>query len=554
MKTSTLRIAPSRRSLLAGALTAGCLCLTPPAVAGDYRHVVRPGDTLIGVGAEWLRNPVDWKRLQRLNRVADPHRLRPGSTLRIPEDWLRREPTVARATAVRGEVRVGGTPLAVGDTVTRGSELTTGDQSFVTVTLADGSRLVLQPGSRLKVEEMARQGRAQVPQTQLRLDAGRVESVVTKSAATQPRYTVTTPTATIGVRGTSFRVAVDEAGAGTRAEVTEGTVGVGSAGGGRHRQDGQEGQVAVAAGYGLVAPAGAEPSKPVALLPAPEVAGLPRLQDRTVVRFAVPPLADASRYRFQVGGDAAMSRVLAESVGPRPEAKFAELPDGDYVVRVRAIDAKGLEGRDADAAFRLKARPEPPFAVSPVGGGKLRGESPELSWAANPEAAAYRVQLAADGRFAKVLADIDPVSGTTVMPAKKLPPGDYFWRARSVRAGGDAGPWGDAQRFALRPLPAEPEPPRVGDDAIDFAWSGEPGQTFLFQFARDAAFADIVAERQLDRPATTLVRPDAGRYHMRVRATDADDFVGPFTTPQTIEVPPRPLPWWLLLFLLPVVL
>ena len=39
---------------------------------------------------------------------------------------------------------------------------------------------------------------------------------------------------------------------------------------------------------------------------------------------------------------------------------------------------------------------------------------------------------------------------------------------------------------------------------------------------------------------------------MRVRATDPDGFVGPWTATQTIEVPPGK-PWWLLLLLIPLI-
>ena len=36
-----------------------------------------------------------------------------------------------------------------------------------------------------------------------------------------------------------------------------------------------------------------------------------------------------------------------------PAAKWADLPDGRYVLRVRAIDAGGLEGVNAERAFTL---------------------------------------------------------------------------------------------------------------------------------------------------------------------------------------------------------
>lgn len=541
---------PRRRHRAAAALL--LLATLGGAHAGEnHRHVVKPGETLIGIGQAILQEPNDWVKVGRLNRVAEPRRLQPGSALRIPVDLLKREPAPGRVAALTGKVSADGTPLAVGDSIARGAQLATGERSFATIELVDGSRLVLQPGSRVKVEELARYRNTETLQTRLRLDGGRIESAVAKTSAPRPRYTIVTPTATIGVRGTSFRVGAEEAGPGqTEVEVTEGTVG---AQGGQASGKGKP--VAVPAGYGLIAAADGQLSKPVALLPPPALDALPKLQERTIVRFAVPALAGAARYRFQVGRDPAMRDVIADSLSDRPEAKFADLPDGDYLLRVRGVDSRGLEGRDADFAFTLKARPEPPFATAPVGGAKLRAESAQLAWAANADAARYRVQLAADARFAEPLADIDGVEGTTIMPAQKLAPRDYWWRARSIRADGDAGPWGDPQRFVLKPLPAEPGPPDIGDDRLTFAWSGEPGQTFRFQFARDARFADLVAEQRLDQPATTLPRPPAGAYYMRVQATDPDGFVGPYTSPQKIEVPQPPPPWWLpLLVLLPAVL
>lgn len=121
----------------------------PCAAQEDYRHVVREGETLIGIGAALLQEPRDWPQIQRHNRISQPRHLHPGSTLRIPLALLRREAVDAQVAAVRGEVSADGTPLAVGDRIGQGRELTSGDESFATITLADGSQLVLQPRSRL---------------------------------------------------------------------------------------------------------------------------------------------------------------------------------------------------------------------------------------------------------------------------------------------------------------------------------------------------------------------------------------------------------------------
>lgn len=533
---SSARVRPAT-ILLIGALAG---MTAAPFAAENHAHVVQHGETLIGIGAALLQDPADWRKIRRLNRVANPKRLRPGTTLGIPLELMKREAVDAQVTAVQGDVFADGRLLAAGDRLRHGSELVSADGGFATLTLVDGSRLILQPRSRLKIEEMTRTRDGLATHTRLKLDGGRVESDVATTSPGRPRYRVTTPTAAIGVRGTSFRVGTD--GSASRAEVTRGVVSAASVT--------SADSAVVEAGYGIVVREDGRLPKPIALLPAPDLAGLPEVQERPVVRFAVPALADARQYRFRIGTDAKMDNTLAEVLATVPEAKFADLPDGDYVVRVRGIDANGLEGRDADRPFRLKARPEPPFAISPIDGAKRRGETVALAWAENTEAARYRIQIAADATFSRPLVDIDGVAGATLTPGTHLAAGDYFWRARSIRADGDAGPWGDPQRFTLKPPPAEPSPPTLGEQTIDFAWTGEPGQTFLFQFARDPEFHDLVAERYLDTPATTLPRPQMGSYWLRVRATDEDGMVGPFTRPQRVEIPPPPPPWWL--WLLPL--
>lgn len=529
------RAAASR--LLLAAVLLGCAA----AHAGDdYRHVLQPGETLIGISGQLLERPANWPTLQRLNRIADPYHMLPGSVISIPVALLRREPVDARIAASKGDVRRDGQPVAAGDVVRQGDPLSTGEQSFATVELVDGSRLVLQPSTRLRVERMVRVRGTTQTETRLHLDQGRVESSVSKSPSGQPHFRIDTPGATVGVRGTEFRVA--EGDGPTRAEVSEGTVAVA----------GSKRRVAtdVAAGYGLVVESG-HSLVPVALLPPPDLSGLPPLQERTIVRVSLPAIPEARAYRIQIAADRQMRDIRADALTDKPEAKFAGLPDGDYTLRARAIDANGLEGRDADFPFRLKAHPEPPFVIAPTANAKLRAETAAFSWSSASEAARYRLQLAADAGFAAPLADIDAIDGTAIVPAKKLAPGEYWWRIRSLRADGDAGPWGDTHHFILKPLPANPDPPMIDDQELHFAWSAEPGQTFLFQFARDDGFTDLQSEQTLDHPTATVPRPAGGSYFMRVRATDPDGFVGPFTSTQRIAVPAKP-PWWLLIMLLPV--
>jgi hypothetical protein len=276
----------------------------------------------------------------------------------------------------------------------------------------------------------------------------------------------------------------------------------------------------------------------VALLPAAAVQALPVLIERVLVRLPLPPLDGAQRLRAQVAFDPQFQRVAAEGVFDTPELRFATLEDADYVLRVRAIDAQGLEGRDAVHRFTLKARPEPPVTTAPAPRARLPVGRVEFAWAAHPQAKSYRFPLARTPDFAAVARSVDAVDGTA-LALDGLAAGIWHWRVATVRAGkggDDRGPWGDPQTVDLRALPPPPAPPRVDGATVRVAWGGEPGQRFDFQLARDAAFTQLVLERQVGEPAIEFARPAPGVYHLRYRAIDADGYVGPFIAPQLLPL------------------
>ena len=76
----------------------------------------------------------------------------------------------------------------------------------------------------------------------------------------------------------------------------------------------------------------------------------------------------------------------------------------------------------------------------------------------------------------------------------------------------------------------------TGENNINFSWPAEPGQSFLVQISKDADFKKLVMSKDLDRPNLSIPRPDAGTYFIRVRATDADRFIGQFSKPQKFDI------------------
>jgi hypothetical protein len=268
-------------------------------------------------------------------------------------------------------------------------------------------------------------------------------------------------------------------------------------------------------------------------------------------------LANTARYRAQIFSDKSFERLLLDGVFPSPGAKWTDLPDGRYVLRVRGVDQGGLEGLNADQEFVLKARPEAPFTSAPLEGAKSYGPVAKLSWSNSLAAQVYHIQVSTQANFDSLIADLPSVSGTEQTVA--LEPGKYFWRVASIAAGADHGPFGDLQSFTQRKIPDSPqaEAPGMDEKQITFRWrAGDAGAKYQLQLANELSFSKPLIDRQLSENQTQVQvdRPAPGTYYMRLKTIDADGFEGPFGTPQQIVVPDSPKPWRFLPLLLPLLL
>ena len=87
-----------------------CLAVVPAragtAAPDEWQYRIAPGDTLIGLGRQYLDGPQRWREVQALNRIPDPYRLVPGSVVRLPLRWVRHQVTLAEAVFVRGDASV----------------------------------------------------------------------------------------------------------------------------------------------------------------------------------------------------------------------------------------------------------------------------------------------------------------------------------------------------------------------------------------------------------------------------------------------------------------
>ena len=161
------------RALVALALALTCV----PAMAQDWVYSARAGDTLWDLSKRYLRSVAYFESLRAYNNITDPTRLRPGQPIRMPVRWLKRAPTEAIVVIVEGAAtRLGATgleePLVPGMRLGTGDGVRTGAAASVTLQFADGSRLLLESATEMRMDMLEAYGDTGMVDTRLDLQRG----------------------------------------------------------------------------------------------------------------------------------------------------------------------------------------------------------------------------------------------------------------------------------------------------------------------------------------------------------------------------------------------
>ncbi|WP_066268743.1 FecR domain-containing protein [Hydrogenophaga palleronii] len=538
----------SRQRLLTLSLAIAGLCLCAPVLAQqDLVHTVQPGDNLHDIAQRYLDDPRQWPELQRFNHVSHPRRLRPGSQLVIPAALARPAPASAEVLHVAGQASVrtaaqtAAEPLAIGAKVNEGAQIEVGDDGFVTLRLADGSLLRLAAGSSAQLRELRHAPASGQVQSTIQLERGRIDATVSPlPAASRSRFEVHTPRAIGGVRGTTFGVAVGPQGD-FIGDVRQGAIHVQA----QHARPGAGAAAMVRAGEGTRVGAAGTAIGVVPLLAAPDLSRVPAvLEDIAWVEVPLAQDTGAVAWQVRIARDAASEQVLRNGRFTQPLARFAGLEDGEYQLAVRALDAQGIPGIEAQRTLVVNARPQAPLLREPRAGSRLPAHAVELLCTEGSDAVGYRFQLARDAAFT------DLVAQTGDLPqcrhkAVDLPPGAYHWRvasvARDAQGQRDQGPFSAAVPFNVVPLPPQPEAPSLRSEdsrSLGVAWSASPGGPWRhqIQLAHDDKFARLLDDQQLQEPAWRRSMPPPGTYHLRVRQIDPDGLQGAWSSAQRLEV------------------
>ena len=513
-----------------------------------YTYTTIKGDNLRNIAKKQLIVGSNWQLLQTTNQLKNPDAIATGSRIKIPVEAMRMEPALVKVLSVQGTAESNGGAIKIGANVSEGSKISTGDDGFVTLQLADGSTLTVQSKSSLRLENTRQFANASgVTDSIIRLDSGRVETNVAKQRNSGGRYEIRTPTSNMGVRGTVFRVAADGSGERASSEVLEGRVAVtavATAGGNTSAPNPKSAEVALDKGYGTVAAANKPPLLPIELLPAPAMTALASRLNNTGIEFKFSAMARTVKYRGQLARDQAFKNPVADVVGEvvagEVKIRFAALPAGEYFLRVRAIDGLGLEGNNGEHTFAVVKPLAAPLQNAQVSGAKF-------AWSAVDGADKYRLQISSDENFHTLLLDESTLAAPSFSPVNALGPGNYFWRVSAIDKGGVEGIVSAGQNLVIQGPTVPLDPPQVDDARVTLSWQGNLSQLYQIQIARDERFHDIVVNNRITGNTFAVDAVKKGFYFARVRAVavsaDAQivDGITPWSEIRSFDVFTEPL-------------
>ncbi len=410
------------------------------AAQDNHVYIIKPGDTLIGFGSRYLNDPKDYLRLKGLNRLSNANLLQPGRKLLVPYGLLKFTPISAQIVAHSGEVSIrngaGRLSPSVGLAVQENMSFETGRTGFVTMALANGSRVSVPSLSQFRVIRLRRYVLTGGDDIDFSVDKGRAETAVSPVKDKASRFRLRTPSAVSAVRGTQFRVGFDADAKASVSEVIEGSVAVGS------QTTGKE--LAIPGGFGVAVSRTGDLNKEK-LLPPPALIDPGTTQQGPDVRFTVRPSPAEKGYSVQISKDAGFVDIIASERSPSPAVTFAELPNGRYFVRAMAVAESGLEGLSETTSFR---RQQASASAEPVPG---MADGFRFAWMAHGEGKSlYRFQLFDAALPNIALIDEAALEQSSLILAG-LKPAVYRWRVSIKQLGsGDNEPvWTPFQKMTV---------------------------------------------------------------------------------------------------------
>ncbi len=493
---------------------------------------IEKGISLIRLVKEYCTSKYHWKEIAKINDLAAPYRIYSGDTIRIPLELLKKKKVRAKVVSVIGDVfYVKGDgavsrPVKRGDRIRPRDMLMTGKDGFAIIALPDNRYIRVSSNSQFVFTYLFRLVDNSL-KVEFLLERGDVSVDVQQKLQENETFRTRTPACTTGVRGTFYRVKVEEDT--SIIETLKGKVVLFAA----------NVAVTVKEGMGAFVMKGVPPAVPQALPAPPAIPELKELYRSQPFHLPSPSIGDGGHARLRICMDKAGKQTVWR--GDAVDGSFVVngLADGTYYAFFTAVNAAHLEGKPtAPVSFMLRTVPAPPLLSLEYDGTPMFGNVLEFGWKKGEGDTRYLIQVAADESFTDLLAEKETSERRCLFA--NMAEGSYYFRVRAIAADGFCSGFSRTGRVILKEVPTlQLLAPLFFADKIVLRWSDMGGDiSYDIEIATDDNFSEVIGRASQLQHATYQPKSlAAGRYWVRVRAGLPTGEVGAWAAVQELVVP-----------------
>ncbi len=272
-----------------------------------------------------------------------------------------------------------------------------------------------------------------------------------------------------------------------------------------------------------------------------------------IVTFRWEKSRYAVNYEITAARDKNMKDIVLNLTSRINTISTDRFEPGTYYWSVKSIYSPGIISDSTvtgPGTFSIDKRQFALLRPTPLDPGQITvGNSFNLNWKGVQGAKNYKVEIASDPDFGKVLLTKTP-PGTFTKINDKLPVGKYYWRINALR-GDKTSEWSETAQLAVtEPVQISAVLPAAGavlynkPETVNFSWSDpNKGESYLFEMADSNDFRNLKESRETSSSDLTVKAPGDGIYFWRVKLRDksgktiAQSQVSDFTIPAELQIP-----------------
>ena len=250
------------------------------------------------------------------------------------------------------------------------------------------------------------------------------------------------------------------------------------------------------------------------------------------ITFVWDPVTDAVKYKIQLSTEEDFSTLIFSINTPTNTYTYpTSLVSGKtYYWRVRAL--VGTSWTDPIAYRFYSMNPLAAPGLAAPSDGDFCFPDLTLAWFTATNAVQYKLQVARDAAFT------DRVFNGKVADEFKdftdLGTGKYYWRVKSIEAGGLKSGWSAVRSFTVvkvfPPILYTPENLAEVGSNLTLNWSSSDGAVqYKIQVAKDPAFTKLIVNEKITETSKELSGLSARDYFWRVKAINAEGFKSPWS-------------------------